>query len=381
MCQPRIEQHIERKSLFTSQVQTMIFDEADTILDAGYDEPMSYFMRIVTNPEVIEQRGFGARAVFVSATLGGTLKEFLRTVFGKDNSSQFERILDSSTHLNLANIRHNFIHLTEYDKHKTFQNVIGDLAHTLKKHGTKAIVFCDTVKSAQSTDHLLNQLGHQTVSLHGDVPARLRVQNYDRFQKGEVSFLVATDVGGRGLDFKKVSHVINFDFPQNASDYLHRVGRTGRAGQSGTAISLYRNSDQSLVNKLKESYEHGIPLLVNTSSYGKINKEILEQKNSKKESKSLAAHAKIEQHRGVLLKSRAIEARESSTQSEGKGRRINNFKKAPHDRLYRTERSLKAELKSVPKDQRHQQQTYIRSISKRLRSVAKQRVVDSKLKK
>src|SRR5207237_742639 len=144
-----------------------------------------------------------------------------------------------------------------------------------KKQQTKAIVFCDSVKSAQSTEHFLQQLGVNCASLHGDVPARLRVQNYERFQRGDVSFLVATDVGGRGLDFKKVSHVVNFDFPKTATDYLHRVGRTGRAGEKGTAISLYRNRDSSLVNKLRESYEQGVPLLVTTSAYGKLNKESL----------------------------------------------------------------------------------------------------------
>lgn len=357
----------------------MVFDEADTLLDAGYDETMGYFMRIVTNPEVIEQRGFATRAIFVSATLGGTLKEFLKTVFGKDNSPTFERILDSTAHLNLANIRHNFIHLTEYDKHKSFQSVIGDLAFTLKKNGTKVIIFCDTVKSAQSTEHLLNQMGHQAVSLHGDVPARLRVQNYDRFQQGEVSYLVATDVGGRGLDFKKVSHVINFDFPKNASDYLHRVGRTGRAGQSGTAISLYRNSDQGLVNKLKDSYEQGIPLLIDSSSYGKINKELLVQKDSKNLAKASQAMRKLEQHQSMLQKSRAISARQASPTPDKKSKLINNFKKAPHGKMYRAERALKSELKSVPKSHRHQQQGLMRSIAKRLRSISRRRVTENKL--
>ena len=78
-----------------------------------------------------------------------------------------------------------------------------------------------------------------------------------------------------------MSHVINFDFPQNASDYLHRVGRTGRAGQPGVAISLYRNKDLGLVNKLKESYEKGIPLVVTDSAYSKIDKELLQKRDSK----------------------------------------------------------------------------------------------------
>lgn len=360
----------------------MVFDEADALIDSGYDQDLAHFMRIVTNPEVIEQRGSAARAIFVSATLGGSLREFLKTVFGAQNSPRFERVIDSSTHLNLANIRHDFIHLPEFDKHKSLEGVVKQVTQSLKKNGTKAIVFCESVKSAQSTEYFLQQMGHETVSLHGDVPARLRVQNYERFQKGDVNLLVATDVGGRGLDFKKVSHVINFDFPQTASDYLHRVGRTGRAGQSGTAISLYRNSDLPLVNKLRESYEKGIPLLVTTSTYGKINKEILANKDSKKALKSNQAQLQIEKHNQAFEKIKALESRaetEKSNASKEK-KRIINFKKMPHSKLYRAERALKNQLKSVPKNQRHQKQNFVRYLSNRLRSITREKVKETKKK-
>ena len=153
----------------------MIFDEADTLLDQGYDDQMAYFMRIVVNDEIIQQRGSPARAIFVSATLGGSLRTFLKTTFGDSNTNYFETVLDSKTHLNLSNIRHDFLHLDDFDKHNQFQTVLKELSFTLKKQKTQAIVFCDTIKSAQSTEHFISEQGYQSVSLHGDVPAKLRL--------------------------------------------------------------------------------------------------------------------------------------------------------------------------------------------------------------
>lgn len=367
----RVEHHINRRSLFTSQVETMVFDEADTILDSGEEETMGYFMRIVVNQDVIDQRGASARAIFVTATLGGALRTFLDTSFGKNNKN-FEYLMDKSTHLNLSNIKHEFIHLSEFDKHKSFENVINEVAFTLKKFKRCAMIFCDTVKSAQSTEYFIRELGYDCVSLHGDIPARSRVQNYERFKNNEVPFLIATDLGSRGLDFRNVSHVINFDFPENASDYLHRVGRTGRAGDNGVAISLYRNGDVPLVNKLKESYEKGIPLLMTTSSYGKINKEDLKRKDSKKLKISNDAMNRVQSAQKRLREVRSLSApplEDSKPEIKSKPKRVMNFKKMPEEKEKKVYKTLRKELKKLPKSRRHQEQKYVRGISKRMRSV------------
>lgn len=99
------------------------------------------------------------------------------------------------------------------------------------------------------------------------MPAKARLQNYDRFKKGELDYLVSTDLASRGLDFRNNGYVVNFDFPPSITDYLHRVGRTGRAGRPGTAFSLIRKKDMKNVNMIKESYETGIPLAIGSSSY------------------------------------------------------------------------------------------------------------------
>lgn len=86
--------------------------------------------------------------------------------------------------------------------------------------------------------------------LHGDIPPGLRMENYNEFKHRKTKFLIATDLGSRGLDFPFVSHVINLDFPQTTSDYLHRAGRTGRAGAAGTVQSLYRKSDMTIIKQM-----------------------------------------------------------------------------------------------------------------------------------
>ena len=337
----RFETLITKKALFTSQVQVMVFDEADALLDAGQEEPMTYFMRLTNHEETVAQRGFRARSIFVSATVGSALKAFLSAAFGKDNSARFERLIDSGAHLNLSNIRHDFIHLTEYDKHSQFKEIIARVHKEIEKKKQGCIIFCHTVKSAQSTEHVLQGLGYQTTSLHGDVPARLRLQNYERFKRGDVHFLVATDLGGRGLDFQNVSHVINFDFPKTASDYLHRVGRTGRAGNQGTAISLYRNADLPLVNKLKHSYETGTPLMVASSAF-----------------RSFKHHAPLPDPKEQGGEEKAVA-------------RVRGWKQPPQSSLIKTYRKIKDEIKKVPKQRRHQEQTKIRGINKRMKKARK----------
>lgn len=144
-----------------------------------------------------------------------------------------------------------------------------------RKKNETAIIFCNSINSCRSTEYILRESGYEARSIHGDVPAKARIQNYNDFKEGRLSYLVCTDLASRGLDFKNNGYVVNFDFPEQASDYLHRVGRTGRAGKTGTAFSLIRKKDFALVKTLKESFEYGVPIPIGNSSYTKQNRELL----------------------------------------------------------------------------------------------------------
>ena len=98
---------------------------------------------------------------------------------------------------------------------------------------------------------MLREHGYQSVSLHGDMAPIARQKGFEQFVSGEATILVCTDLAARGLDIRTVDHVVLFDFPRNAVDYLHRIGRTGRANESGTATSLITRYDTTLVEELR----------------------------------------------------------------------------------------------------------------------------------
>jgi len=119
------------------------------------------------------------------------------------------------------------------------------------------LIFCNTVPSCRAVEHRLTELGFKTTSYHGLVPSKVRAANFKRFTSGEVPILVCTDIAARGLDTTFVKHVILFDFPLNPIDYLHRVGRTARAGQAGRATSLVAKRDRVLAEAIRRARAAG----------------------------------------------------------------------------------------------------------------------------
>ncbi len=120
------------------------------------------------------------------------------------------------------------------------------LSHYLQDGAlTQAVIFTATKRGAAKLAKALSGLGHTSAALHGDMNQNQRKRAVERMRRGEFRLLVATDVAARGLDIKGISHVINFDLPHVAEDYIHRIGRTGRAGATGVAISLVGPEDRS----------------------------------------------------------------------------------------------------------------------------------------
>ena len=162
---------------------------------------------------------------------------------GTDPSHNFKELIEKSTHMNLQNLKHEFIHIADYDKIKPLKLLIKEFKKYARKNNTSAIVFCNSVQSARAIEHALSEEGFKTTSMHGDIPPKIRERNFEDFKMQKAEVLVATDLASRGLDIPFVSHIINFDFPKSNSDYLHRAGRAGRAGKHGFVMSLYRERD------------------------------------------------------------------------------------------------------------------------------------------
>ncbi|MBL8482932.1 MAG: DEAD/DEAH box helicase, partial [Rhodocyclaceae bacterium] len=136
------------------------------------------------------------------------------------------------------------------------------LGHWLTDAATvQAIVFTATKRDAESLAELLDADGHSTVALHGDLPQRARTRMLNQLRRGEARVLVATDVAARGLDVPTVTHVFNFDLPRMAEDYVHRIGRTGRAGASGVAVSFVGRQDLMVLRRIERFL--GNPVRVN----------------------------------------------------------------------------------------------------------------------
>ena len=150
-----------------------------------------------------------------------------------------------------------------------------------KKNKTSCMIFCNSVKSARAIEHAVAEEGEKTASLHGEIPPRMRNNNFEKFKERKADILVATDLASRGLDFPFVSHVINFDFPKSTSDYLHRAGRAGRAGRPGFVMSLVREKDDPILMEMKAAHENNEPLKIKGSAYSLKNKEKIIQERKK----------------------------------------------------------------------------------------------------
>jgi superfamily II DNA/RNA helicase len=122
-----------------------------------------------------------------------------------------------------------------------------------------AIVFCNRKTTVRELTTSLKRSGFSVGQIQGDMDQAQRIAEFDRFKAGEINILVASDVAARGLDVKGVSHVINFDVPWQPDDYVHRIGRTGRAGATGIAITLATREDRELIDRIEKLTGHKIP--------------------------------------------------------------------------------------------------------------------------
>ena len=260
----RIDKHRVNKNLNFDNIQQIIVDESDTIIDAGFSKHLDLYCQ-----ELLKR----SRFTFVSATVPPSLKRFIESHFSYEESKEnyIKKVIETSTHLNLTHLKHDFIQLQDYDKTPLFFKVLEDVSSKLGSGS--CMVFCNNIQSARAVEHLMNERGYQAISLHGDVPNKLRIKNIENFSNQTIKYLVCTDLASRGLDFPFVNFIIQFDFPKTESDYIHRAGRAGRAGRPGTVISFYRKEDFKMVGVLKNSFEKNKPLFVNSSAFSLKNKE------------------------------------------------------------------------------------------------------------
>ena len=226
----RLQDLIDRRIVSVDGVRMLILDEADRMLDMGFQPQVD---RIVARLPKKRQ------TMFFSATLDGAVGELARAY--TTNPSRVEAALTIDQEQ--GEIDHKFVSVTADNKVET-------LARLLAEERGLALVF---VRTKRGADRLVQKLARHNVTataMHGDLNQNQRERALKRFEQGTVKTLVATDVAARGLDLDDITHVINFDPPEEHTAYVHRVGRTGRAGRNGTGVTLVLPEQQSDVSRV-----------------------------------------------------------------------------------------------------------------------------------
>ncbi|MDT8420304.1 MAG: DEAD/DEAH box helicase [Desulfuromonadales bacterium] len=239
----RLLDHVQRGSLNLSRVEILILDEADRMLDMGFQEDME---------KIIAKTPQERQTLLFTATMDNSMAK----IAGKMLTNP-ERI-DIAGKKNTLDTIEQRLHVADSLNHK--QRLLEHLA--ADKDLTQAIVFSATKRDADSLARELSEKGHKAAAMHGDMTQGARNRTLRRLREGRVRLLVATDVAARGLDVQGISHVINFDLPQCAEDYVHRIGRTGRAGATGIAISFASRADVPKLQRIEKYIGSKVPMLV-----------------------------------------------------------------------------------------------------------------------
>lgn len=229
----RLIDHLERGKIDFSQLEVLVLDEADRMLDMGFIAPVEQ-IAAATPP--------GRQTLLFSATLKGNVLNLSRRL--QNNPTDISVDHEHAKHENIEQRLHYTDSLTH--KFRLLNHLLTD------PEINQVIVFTSTKRHADQLVDELFESGHRAAALHGDMNQRQRSRTLLRLRQGEIRILIATDVAARGIDVQTISHVINFDLPRNVEDYVHRIGRTGRAGANGIAMSFADVRDKGLVRRIEQ---------------------------------------------------------------------------------------------------------------------------------
>lgn len=233
----RLMEYLDKGKFSAESVDVLIIDEADRMLDMGFSA--------VVKAIAIEAQGRKQNMLFSATLEGSGVIRFARELLNDPIEIDVDAPRKEKAKI------HQWIHLADDKDHK-----FALLCHLLKQEDVKrAIVFVKTRDIVSSLEGQLLKAGIPCAFMRGDMEQKKRFQALSRFTKGEVNVLLATDVAARGIDIDDISHVINFDMPRSSDTYVHRIGRTGRAGAKGTAISLAEAHDMRIVGKIERYIE------------------------------------------------------------------------------------------------------------------------------
>jgi len=227
----RINDHLKRKSLNLSLTKYLVLDETDRMLDMGFTPQIETILKFVPKNH---------QTLLFSATLPQNIIRISERYLNKP-----ERITTGATSIPISKIKQESIQVFRENKYDELINQF------LARNGS-ILVFVKTKRSADKMVKRLKEEGHSVDAIHGDLRQSKRDRVINSFRKGLKRILIATDVAARGLDIPLIQHVINYDLPQVPEDYVHRIGRTARAGSAGSALTFLTSDDRSMWNSINK---------------------------------------------------------------------------------------------------------------------------------
>jgi ATP-dependent RNA helicase DeaD len=233
----RLLDHIERGTLSLSSIRIVILDEADRLLDMGFAPDVRKLLRLVP-----KQR----QTALFSATLTGEIKDLAYRFTEKP-----EQIAIDPDRRTQESVEQVYVEVLEEDKVRVLEEL-------LRRWETEQVlVFRHTKRGVDRLLEDLQRRRHAVAAIHGDLTQRDRERTLEKFKSGEIKILVATNLAARGLHIEDISHVVNFDLPEDAETFTHRIGRTGRAGETGVAVTFVGEWDFEEFERLRE--KAGVP--------------------------------------------------------------------------------------------------------------------------
>ena len=248
----RLLDHFERGKLLLTGVQIMVVDEADRMLDMGF---------IPDIERIFSLTPFTRQTLFFSATMASEIERITNTFLS--NPVRIEVARQATT---AENIEQGVVMFKASRKDREASEKRKLLRAMIDGEGdkcTNAIIFCNRKTDVDTVAKSLKKYGYDAAPIHGDLDQSQRTRTLDGFRDGSLRFLIASDVAARGLDVPSVSHVFNFDVPGHAEDYVHRIGRTGRAGRDGKAMMICVPRDEKALDAIERLVEKEIPRLEN----------------------------------------------------------------------------------------------------------------------
>ncbi len=242
----RLLDHFERGKLILSDVKIMVIDEADRMLDMGFIPDIERIFGLTP---------FTRQTLFFSATMAPEIERITNTFLSNPAKVEVARAATTSENIKQGVVMFKGGQKQTAEKHKLLRDLI-------KSEGDECrngIIFCNRKIDVDAVAKSMTKAGLDASPIHGDLDQSHRMKTLAGFRDGTLRFLVASDVAARGLDIPNVSHVFNYDVPSHAEDYVHRIGRTGRAGKKGTAIMICTPRDEKNFDDIERLVEMAIP--------------------------------------------------------------------------------------------------------------------------